>query len=182
MRSLIACIIISLFYSCEKDIEPDLMVDKNPYNDRVAFNGLEFLQEKFITPNAFVELWGMNDSLGSDYDGYLTDGKYDKLLNSPKIKDYSIIVYFDLNSPSLFRLEPGTYTFDNSLERKPGIFNASSYIRTFSGNITELYKITSGSFYIEEKNGYILLEYELKVNNDIPVKGQYTGLAELKIS
>ena len=181
MRIIIAGIIIFMFYSCEKDIESDLMADKNPFKDRGAFNGLEFLQEKYSTPNAFVEMWGINDSLSSDYDGYITDGKYDKLLNSPKIKDYSIMVYFDFNSPSLSRLEPGIYNFDNSLERKPGIFNSSSHIRIISGNQTELYNITSGSIHLEEKNGYILMEYELKVNNDIPVKGQYTGKAELKI-
>ncbi len=155
--------------------------DNNPFKDLVAFNGLEINEKKHETPNAFVEIWGENDSLSADYDGYLTDGEYDKLLNSPKIKDYSVMVYFDFNSPSLTQLSPGKYIFENSTERKPNVFNSTSHIRLISDNKTELLKITSGTVQIDISKGYILVEYELLINNELPVKGQYTGLIELKI-
>lgn len=141
---------------------------------------MELKEKKYETPNAFVEIWSSNDTLSADYDGYLTDGAYDSRLNPPKIKDYTVIVYFDLNSPSLSNLASGTYLFENTNERKPGIFNASSYIRIISNAKTELYNVTSGTVTIDEQKGYVLLEYELMVNKTVSVKGQYTGRIELK--
>jgi len=175
-------IVISLFVflSCEENSTSPITDENNPFKDKVGYNGLELKGKKYETPNAFVEIWSSSDTLSADYDGYLTDGTYDNHLNPPKIKDYSVIVYFDLNSPSLSTLATGTYLFENTNEKKPGIFNASSYIRIISNNKTDLYNVTSGTVTIDEQKGYILLEYELMVNKTLSVKGQYTGRIELK--
>ena len=175
-------IVISLFVflSCEEN-SPSSITDKgNPFKDRISYNGLELKGEIYETPNAFIEIWTSSDTLSADYDGYITDGQYDNRLNPPKIKEYSVIVYFDLNSSSLTNLATGTYLFENSNERKPGVFNANSYIRVISNNKTELYNVTAGTVTIEESKGYILFRYDLTINKELNVKGQYTGLIELK--
>ena len=174
-----------IVFSCEKETSYSPQQDeKNPFKDKVAFNGFEFNNKKYETPRAFVEILGENDSLSADYDGYLTDGDYDRLLNTPRVKDYSVLVYFDLNShsPSLTKLASGKYTFENSYVRKPGIFNLGSFIRIVDNNKTEELKIQSGTVQVEESNGYILLEYELVLllYMESPLKGQYTGRVDLK--
>lgn len=172
--------IFLIVISCEKE-DDNLGIDNNPFKDRIEYNGLEIDNVRYETPNAFLEIWGSNDSLSSNFDGYLTDGNYEKLINPPKVKDYSILVYFDLNSPSLTKLAPGTYLFVNSNERIPGIFNAASHIRIILNNKTEQYNITSGTITVEENKGYILLEYELVLNKAFEVSGQFTGLLDLKL-
>ena len=88
LKSASLAIILSfLLLSCEKEQDDTLIDDNNPFKDQVTYNGLDINNKKYETPFAFVETWGKNDSLSSDYDGYLTDGKYDKLLNAPKIID-----------------------------------------------------------------------------------------------
>jgi len=173
-------IFTSVFYSCEENSETPLPEEKNPFLNQVSFIGFELKEKKYETPSAYIEIWSSNDTLSANYDGYLTDGEYDSKLNPPKIKEYSVIVYFDLNSPSLSELAEGTYLFENSNERKPGIFNASSYIRISSDNKTELYNVTSGTINIKEEKGFVLVEYELTVNKEFPVRGQYTGVVEIK--
>lgn len=170
-----------LFLSCEKEKDPILPDERNPFKDRVLFNGLVIDEKKYETPNAFLVIWGKNDSLSSDYDGYLTDGSFDKLSKDLRVKDYSIAVYFDFNSPSLTKLAAGKYTFSNNTEKRPGIFNSESHIRIVTNNKTDFKKITSGSVIIEESMGFILIEYELVLNKEYEVKGQYTGVIDLEL-
>jgi hypothetical protein len=170
-----------LLLSCEKEDDPILPDDRNPFKDRVSFNGLMIDEKKYETPNAFLVFWPSSDSLSSDFDGYLTDGNFDKSSNDLRVKDFSIAVYFDFNSPSLTKLAAGKYSFISTNERKPGVFNSESQIRIYSNNKTEKLNITSGSVQIEENKGFILIEYELILNKVYEVKGQYTGVIDLKL-
>jgi hypothetical protein len=177
MSRFLSLILISVFMiSCDKEMESTTEIDDaNPFKDEVAFNGLTMDGSDYKTPNAFVLVWESSDTSSANFDGYFTDGEYNKLSNDLRVKEFSITVYFDLNSTSLTKLSPGVYTFENNNVRKPGIFNSSSQIRTFIKNKTEKYNITDGTVTIKEKYGFILIEYNLILNGKIEVSGQYTG-------
>ncbi|MCF8380629.1 MAG: hypothetical protein K9H49_13700 [Bacteroidales bacterium] len=173
--------LLTIITSCEtEDPSPD--VKKNPYELEAGWNGFIMDDTEFETPNAIIEIWGENmDSLSSDYDINFTDGTF-----NPQIRDISgssILVYFDVNSPSLDELSSGIYyyKYTDSPERLPNKI-VEAYILITTETSVIKYPILEATVEVKSQDGYFLIEYLLQTVKDqeiIDVAGQYTGMFEL---
>lgn len=171
---------LTVLTSCENE-DPVPEEKENPYELEVGWNGFIMDETEFATPNAIIEIWGETDSMSADFDIYLTDGIFNPLIRS--ISDYSILVYFDANSPSLDELSTGVYNYDytDSPEREPNKI-VEAYIMIISDTSADKYQIIEGTIEVSEKDGFFLVEYILQANKDqeiIEVVGQYTGIFQL---
>lgn len=160
--------------SCEKK-SPDSDPIKNPFTEVVDWNGFILSDQKYVTPKAIVEIWGVTDSLSADFDVSLTDGSFDSQYRV--ISDYNIMVYFDVNSPLKEKIEEGIYYIENTSERKPNIIN-NAYIIVVENGVTTKYPIIEGQVKVEEENAFFLVDYQLKTVKDkeiVDITGKYTG-------
>ena len=163
------------FTGWEKDpVEPDPV--SNPFEGKVDWNGFAIGSKKYQTPFAILEIWGETDSMSADFDISLTDGAFNS--DYRVVSDYEIMVYFDINSPSLDEISEGTYYIENTNERKPGII-VESYIMLSDKSGLQKYPVIEGSVDFQEQSGFIFLDYSLKIVKDREITyvfGKYTGL------
>jgi len=166
-------VLVLVLSACEKTpVEPVKPV-VNPFTAKVDWNGFVFDTTRYHTPSAFLENWGENlDSLSSDFDIKFTDGIFDDQLHN--VRNYSILVYFDANSPSVNEFSEGTYTVENTVERKPGNIVEAWVELSESGKLYK-YQITSGTVVVEKKDGFMLISYNAMLNNSHNITGQFTG-------
>ncbi len=171
---LILLLIVLVFTGCKKADKPDPPeVSTNPFTGVIEWNGFVFDTTRYHTPHAYIENWGENlDSLSTDYDIKITDGTFDEHLHD--VKDYSILVYFDANSPSVHGLSEGTYTVEDTYERKPGNI-VDAWVELYSNDKLYKFKVTRGSVMVKGKDGYTLITYDAELDNAHRLKGQYTG-------
>ncbi|MCK4921401.1 MAG: hypothetical protein KAS71_10170 [Bacteroidales bacterium] len=169
---------LTVLTSCEN--EDPIPEDKiNTSELEVGWNGFIMDETEYATPNAIIEIWGETDSLSSDFDIYFTDGTFNPQIRA--VSDYSLLIYFDANSPSLDELSTGVYYFENTPERLPNKI-VEAYIEIINDTSIDRYQIIEGTVEVSENDGYFLLEYLLKTVKDqeiIDVVGQYTGLFQL---
>ncbi len=157
---------------CKKQ-DADAGPEPNPFSIDMAWNGFVFDTTRYHTPRAYLENWGENlDSLSADYDIKFTDGTYDAMLHD--VSDYSILVYFDANSPSLNELSDGLYTVENTPVRKPGNIVEAWVEISNEGKIYK-FKVTEGTVSVRRESGNVLIAYDAVLDNTHHVKGQYTG-------
>lgn len=173
---------LTVLTSCEE--ETAIVEEKeNPFELEVGWNGFVFDGTSYDTPNAIIEFFGENiDTLTSNYDVSFTDGTYDPFYRV--VSDYSIFVYFDINSPSVEELSTGIYYFKKTPDRIPNIIG-SAYIKVpnKSSDIPyTTYLIEGGTVEVSEADGFFLIEYFLKTVKDggyVDIIGQYTGVFQL---
>ena len=123
--------ILLAFSSCEND-DPTPEKKPNPYELEVGWNGFIIDEIEFETPNAIIEFYGENlDSLTSNFDVSFTDGTFDPLYRV--ISNHNILVFFDVNSPSLQSLSSGLYYFEDTPDREPNVIN-DAYILSLNRN------------------------------------------------
>ncbi len=172
--------LLAVLTSCEEK-KPVIEEKINPFELEVGWNGFYLDGTSFDTPNAIIEIWGETDSLSADYDINFTDGTFNPIIRD--VFDYSILVYFDINSPILDELSTGSYYFENTPEREPNkIVEAFIQISNDSTLTTVKYPVIEGLVEVSEANGYFLVEYLLKTVKDgeiVEVIGQYTGAFQL---
>ena len=172
--------LLTVLTSCEnEDSIPEKEEEENPFELEVGWNGFIMDETEFATPNAIIEIWGETDSLSADFDVYFTDGNFNPVYRT--VTDYSILIYFDANSPSLDELSTGVYYFENSPDREPNKI-VEAYIIVSNDTSIDKYPIIAGTVEVSEKDGFFLVEYLLKTNKDgqiIDVVGQYTGIFQL---
>ena len=138
-------LLLVLQTGCEKTPADPSLPENNPFIGKVDWNGFVFDTTRYQTPRAYVENWGENlDSLSADYDIKFTDGTFDDQLHD--VSDYSILVYFDANSPSIHELSEGIYTVENTLDRKPGNIVEAWIELSIEGKLFK-YQVTKGYRY-----------------------------------
>ena len=170
---IIQGIFLCLLPGCDKQQTNPQKPLVNPFTGLIEWNGFVFDTTRYQTPQAYLEDWGENlDSLSTDFDIKFTDGTFDSQLHD--VSNYSILVYFDANSPSVDALSEGTYTVDRTHERKPGNI-VEAWIEIFSADQLERFKITSGTVNVQQKDGYTLITYDAILNNTHRINGQYSG-------
>ncbi len=172
---------LTVLTSCE-DKAPVVEEKENPFKPEVGWNGFGLDGVPYATPNAIIEIFGENiDTLSSDYDVSFTDGTFSPLIRD--VFDYSILVYFDVNSPALNELSTGTYYFENTPEREPNkIVEAYVIISNDSTSTITKYPIIEGIVQVSESNGFFLVEYSMKTVKEgkiVDLTGQYTGIFQL---
>jgi len=166
--------------SCESD-DPSPEKKSNPFEMEVGWNGFVVDETEFETPNAIIEFYGENlDSLTSNFDVSFTDGTFDPEYRV--IDNHSILVFFDVNSPSLESLSSGIYYFEDTPDREPNIIN-KAYIQISTETTIIKYPVITGTVEVKSIDGYILIEYLLIVakdgKTDVEVVGQYTGAFQI---
>ncbi len=169
----IAGLFLSSLPGCKKQPVDPSDPAPNPYTGLIGWNGFVFDTTRYQTPNAYVENWGENlDSLSADFDIKFTDGIFDSKLHD--VRDYTIMVYFDVNSPSSNHLSDGTYVVELTRERKPRNI-VEAWIELSAGDKIFKFMVTEGTVNIEQKDGYMLITYDAVLNNANRITGQYTG-------
>lgn len=165
-----------IFSSCEKEVEVPGTKMTNPFLEEDLWNGFVIQDEKYETPNAIIEIWGENlDSLSSDFDIHLTDGIFN--IQQRSVQEYSVKLYFDLNSPSLSRLSDGVYIYENTSARKPNNI-VEAYIEIHSDGRIIKYPVLEGEVHIESSGLFFKANYTIltMVNRSEEfIEGQFTG-------
>ena len=162
--------------SCESD-DPSPEKKSNPFEIEVGWNGFVMDGGEYETPNAIIEEWGKTDSMSADYDISFTDGSFNSSVR--EVTGHTILVYFDVNSPSLSELSTGEYYFDNSDPARLPNKIGEAYIMISSETSVIKYPIIEGTVEVSAQDGYFLIEYLLKSVKDqkiVDVAGQYTGV------
>jgi hypothetical protein len=164
--------------SCESPSEevPD---GENPYTGEVDWNGFVIEADKYQTPKAFMENWGINgDNLSANFDLRFTDGNgtFDSYLR--QITKDTIQVYFDTNSPDFEYLGEGTYTIEPQALRKPFNIIEAFVLLKLQGKQYK-FPLTEGKLEISREAPYVLINYTLITyisQRKVEIKGQYTGI------
>ena len=185
LHIILSGLLIFSLMSCEKDDIP-VPEEENPFVLVEDFNGFTLDTSIYETPNAFIEIWGVtSDGLDSsaNFDVTFSDGVYSSFYR--QVIHDSIKVYFDINSPSIEDLSPGTYVVDGELARKPNnIVQAYIQFTTYNPNTGVETKVTTypvlegSTVEVYESNGYYSVKYNLVTVIDrkrIEVNGQYSG-------
>ncbi len=164
------------FTSCEEDSVLQEEEKINPFLKDGNWNGFAIQNRVYETPNAIVEIWGENlDSLSSDFDIHLTDGNFNTQLRT--VHDYSVKLYFDLNSPSLTKLSNGIYRYENTSARKPNNI-VEAYIEIQSDTRLFKYPVLEGEIQVESEGPFFKASYTIltMVNQyEELIEGQFTG-------
>ncbi len=173
---LIFALLFSLLTACKKE-SPDRIVDDARIPQLgTSWDGCSFRDTLFTTPKAFIEIWGINlDSLSANFDLSFTDGSYNSLLR--RVDDYSVKLYFDVNSPSFNMLSSGKYLIQDIDSRYP--YNVvEAYLLFIQSGKTFKYPVTTGFIELGMNKDEFLVRYDLSafVNGiETPISGQYSG-------
>lgn len=178
-------IVFSLFFlACNEDETPTVI-------EPVLVNAFQVDEQTFELTMGFVQDFGIGDSSYRDYDLFFANGGIDS--DGNYTDDLTQLVYIDLNSPSLEKLDTGTYIIsqeideDSSLVRKPATF---TFAATEYNASVENGAIVSSTFYDNVIGGQVTItkedsifsvytiDFELLYPNNKEVKGNYTGTLE----